>query len=249
MPLACSLRDKPQLALISAPLNWGSIMKIRILLAGTLAIWLNTASANLISFDLTGVNFSCTPACSSPYEQVTINQTDSTHATITFTALSNALYTYFMGGSGAAAVNVNADSFTMTGLGASGPGAGGFTAPSPSDGGASNENGYGMFNQTIDLFDGYSHVANSISFLLTNNRGTWADAAAVLIGNSLGNVAAAHVFVAANPPSQTSGAVATGYASTTGGGGPPNEAPEPQTLAMLALGLVTLAFIRRRSKA
>jgi hypothetical protein len=210
--------------------------------------WLNTAAADIITFNLTGLNISCNPACLQPYEEVSVELTDSTHATITFTSFDNGTYTYLMGGGGSAAVNVNATSFSLSSLSADSLG-GGFNTPVASDGGSGNENGFGSFNQTINLFDGYTHSTDSISFILTNLSGTWAGASSVLTGNSQDNLAAAHVFFALDPVSPTQQNVLTGFAASGGGGGPPNETPEPQTLALLGLGLLSLTMVRRQRQA
>jgi hypothetical protein len=41
----------------------------------------------------------------------------------------------------------------------------------------------------------------------------------------------------------------TGLVGVTGGGGPPNETPEPQTLALIGLGFLAVAFARRQQRA
>src|SRR6266851_3601504 len=52
----------------------------------------------------------------------------------------------------------------------------------------------GVFNQTINNFDGASDAETSVLFTLTNNSGTWASAADVLTANGQGFDAAAHVI-------------------------------------------------------
>ncbi len=59
------------------------------------------AQADLISFNLTTANTGVFPPYAGPYATVSINQTDATHATITFASLSSGSSVYNFGGSGA----------------------------------------------------------------------------------------------------------------------------------------------------
>lgn len=222
---------------------------IPLLLCGALAaLAAAPASADIISFDLTTPN----PAISGftgPYEHVEVNRTSATTATITFTSLTNlAGNTFLMGGAGAAGVNVNATSWTISGITGSNSFAG-FTPGPFSDGGSGNEDGFGSFNQTIDDFDGYTHSVTSLSFLLTDTSGTWADASSVLTANADGNLAAAHVFVCDNPCLVGNQALATGFASgsSSGGGGASTggNIPEPATVALLGLGMLGMGISRK----
>jgi hypothetical protein len=115
-----------------------------------------------------------------------------------------------------------------------------------SNGGSGNVNGYGVFNQTINNFDGAADAENTVTFTLTNNSGTWASAADVLTGNLSGFDAAAHVICAS-----------TGTACDTGGtGGVPLTffvaegavVPEPRFYALLLVGLMGVVgmMLRRR---
>jgi hypothetical protein len=114
----------------------------------------------------------------------------------------------------------------------------GFSPGPYSDGGSQNVDGHGIFNQTIDSFDGYTHSADSVSFTLSDTSGTWASAANVLTANSNGFLAAAHIFVTAFPADASNGALATGYAAGV---------PEPGTFGLVALGLLGLiAAVRKR---
>ncbi len=215
------------------------------------------AQADLISFNLTTANTGVFPPYAGPYATVSINQTDATHATITFASLSSGSSVYNFGGSGAVAVNVNATTWTIGSFTATNSGINGFDPGPLSSGGAANENGFGSFNQTVDSFDGYTHSSTNISFVLTNTSGTWANAAAVLTPNNVTNnaVAAAHVFVCTDVISgagigcdQNAGALTTGYAAGSGGSSPPTDIPEPNSasIALLALGLLGAGFWARR---
>jgi len=170
---------------------------------------------------------------------VLVNRTSTTTATITFTSLTNSGNIYLLGGAGSVAVNVNAASFTLGPITGSNAGTG-FTPGDWSDGGSGNEDGFGSFNQTIDSFDGYTHSSNSISFSLTDTSGTWASAMAVLLANSGGSLAAAHIFVTTDPANASNGALATGYAAngTVPDGG--------STVLLLGAALSTIGLVRRK---
>ena len=210
---------------------------------------ISSASADFV-FDL-GAGNAAISDYTGPYAQVDVHLTDSTHATVTFTALVGPSNAFEMGAQGAVAVNVNATSWTLSNLTPANTFFG-FTPGPLSDGGSGNEDGWGTFNQTINSFDGYTHSSTSISLDLTNMSGTWADASSVLTANNGGNLAAAHIFVCDGTSCDTSvSALATGYATDGGtiiipGGG--GASPEPASLTLLGGGLAALGLLRRRSK-
>jgi len=180
-----------------------------------------------------------------PYATASINLLDSTHANVTFASLSHDGYVFLMGGAQGVDVNVNAASFTVGNLtwantyaGFQDPGANSYNVTS------GTVSIFGVFNTTIDFFNGFKTTASTFSFSLTNTSGTWSSAASVLTPNSLGMSAAIHGFICADPTcTAKAGAVATGYATD---GVPP--IPEPETYAMLLVGLTLLGFktVRRR---
>ena len=102
--------------------------------------------------------------------------------------------------------------------------------------GSGNVSGFGSFNLTLTNNDGYQDAVNSVTFTLTNTGGTWSSASNVLIANSLGNFAAAHVFATG---ASCNGACVTGFASNNGG----SFTPEPNTAALLGLALFGLGFV------
>ena len=206
--------------------------------AGFMAFTVQPAKADSITFDLTTGN-SAISGYPGPYASVLVNRTSTTTATITFTSLTNSGNIYLLGGVGSVAVNVNATSFTLGPITGSNGGTG-FTPGDWSDGGAGNEDGFGSFNQTIDSFDGYTHSSDSISFSLTDTSGTWASAMAVLLANSGGSLAAAHIFVTADPANGSNGALATGFAAN---GTVPDSGT---TVALLGFALVGIGSLRSK---
>jgi hypothetical protein len=219
--------------------------KIKYIAAVVIAIaglGLQQAKADIISFNL-GTGNAAIAGFPGPYANVQVNRTDATHATITFTSLTNSGNIYLMGGAQAVDVNVNAASWTITNFAGSNSGTG-FVGVNGdlTNGGANNADGFGSFNQTVDNFDGFTHSFSTVSFVLTNTSGTWATASAVLTANASGFLAAAHIFVTTSPANASNGALATGFA--TNGGAP--GVPDGGTTAMLlGAALSALGMARR----
>jgi len=77
--------------------------------------------------------------------------------------------------------------------------------------------GFGVLNQTVNSFDGFTHSSDTISFTLTNTSGgTWATSNNVLKANANGVFVAAHIFVTSSPANAANGAVSTGFAANGG---------------------------------
>jgi hypothetical protein len=211
-------------------------MKRQILNSAVAAVALFAACslrADTISYNLT-VGNSAISGYTGPYGSVLVNRTDSTHATITFSASTVGGFSFLFGGQGVAAVNVNAASWSIGSMTGSNAGSG-FTPGPLSNGGANTEDGFGTYNQTLDSFDGYTHSFSTLSFILTDTSGSWGSAADVLRG------VAAHIFVTTNPADASNGAVATGYGAN--GVGVPDGG---STVALLGCGLAGLGMISRK---
>jgi len=213
----------------------------KILIGSVAAMALFAGSANaaiVIDLNLGNPGINSFPG---PYAQVTVDLTSSTTANISFASLTNGGNVYLMGGSGVAGVNVNALSWTVSALTGSNSGSG-FSGPSLSNGGSSNEDGFGSFNQTFNEFDGYQYSLTNLSFTLTNTGGTWGSDSEVLIGNASGFTAASHIFVASQVDFQNGATIPTGFA-TVGG------VPEPATWALMMVGFGLIGFAMRRRPA
>jgi len=199
------------------------------------------ASADII-YSLTAGNADIS-GYTGPYGTVRVSLIDSTHATITFTSLTQSGNIYLFGDGGSVAVNVNATNWTLGSITGSNDGTG-FSPGSYSNGNSGNEDGFGSFNQRINSFDGFSHSADTVTFTLTNTSsgGNWASAANVLIENDDGYAAGAHIFVTSSPADASNGALATGYAA----GGPDPVPDGGMTLMLLGGALFALETLRRR---
>jgi len=188
-----------------------------------------SASADSIGFDIAVPNAALAPF-PSPYAHVDVNQTSATTAIITFTGLTTGGFTYSFGAAQAIDINVNATTFTV-GV----PNGGSLGPHSPG-----NVSEFGTFNVTLDNFDGFTSRFSTVNFEITDTSGTWASASDVLLANSDGFRAAAHIFVTA--ASCGNEACVTGFA----GDGGLTPTPEPATLLLVASSLLGLGFTGRK---
>jgi hypothetical protein len=176
-----------------------------------------------------------------PYGTVTINLVDSTTATVTFTSNTVNGNIYLFGDGSSAALNVNATTFSVSGITGTNSGTGFTPGPFTSQIGNQQVDDQGVFNLTINSFDGFTHSSDTISFTLTNISGTWSSAANVLAFNADGRDAAAHIFVTSSPANAANGAFSTGFAGETAGGVPDGGT----TVMLLGAALGALGMARR----
>jgi hypothetical protein len=207
-----------------------------------------TASADITTILLTNSNVAPTVVAPAYYVKVTVDRTDTTHATITFTTVGSASSGLLMINQ-AMSLNVNGP-FEVTATS-------GFVAINNCgsdtpvgnacvDYGNHNVSEFGTYNVTIRNKGGTGDGVTTISATLHKTSGTWASAAAVLSANGDGGAAASHVsFVNGG----CTGFASNGGASSSTPAGPcgtSTNVPEPNSLVLLASGIGGLCLAASR---
>jgi hypothetical protein len=197
--------------------------------------------ADLITYTL-GVPNTDTSGFPGPYGTVQVNLTDSTHATITFTATPQGGFTYRFGDGQSIDVNVNAATWSVSNiLNTDGASIGVLSSQA-----GGNVDGFGTMNQRFDDTTAGGPTNNFLSaqFTLTNTSGVWGSAANVLTPNGpSGFAAAAHLFVF-DSSTPGIGAIKTGFVAD---GVVTSPVPEPMTVVTLATAIpFGLLALRRR---
>jgi hypothetical protein len=220
------------------------IKYIAVVVIAIAGLGLQQAKADVFNFQLSSGNTALTSGgFTGPYANVSVTTNGTNVATITFTSLtqtvSGSSVIYLFGDGSSVAVNASAASTIGNFVAATLPG---FSAPILSDGGSGNVDGFGVFSNTANNFDGFAHATNSITFTLTRTSGVWGLANTVLTANAQGAFAAAHIFVTLNPPNLANGALVTGFAAN---GGSVNVPDGGTTVMLLGAALGVLGMARR----
>ena len=111
--------------------------------------------------------------------------------------------------------------------------------------------GFGYFNDTgatTAPSAGSANALNVVSFTVTGVGLTDVNQLLNLAAPAGGDGLAYFVVDAINRNTSGAGAGNTGLLAVTGGGGPPVLVPEPQTLALLGLGLFAMTAFGRRKQ-
>jgi len=222
------------------------IKYIAAVLIGLAGLSLQQVKADNSTFFLTTSNI---PGFVGPINMVQVSITTtmgSNQAAVTFTSqtanVGGTNYIFMIGNGSAFDLNTSAAATTGT-YAFTQPAGGGFASPSVVTPNVSGQvDGFGVFNNTNTMFNGFDHAVTSVSFILTKTNGNWGAAANVLAANANGAFAAAHIFITQAPGALANGATFTGYAAN---GGSVNTPDGGTTVMLLGVALGALGMARR----
>jgi hypothetical protein len=202
----------------------------------------SNASAQICQFtsflDTANEQLSTSPPPNGSYGTVCVNLVANDTATITFTASDG-----LIGSVAALALNVNTTlPFATAAAAITFPG---HNAPSLTIGpppGSPHVDGQGQFNLFVTNNDGYTDAFRLATTTVNLTTGSFAHPASVLVENSSGIDAPAHIFLCADADcSAGGGAFLTGFAGEMG------TMPEPTSVALLG-GIVLFVMSRLRKR-
>jgi|SRR5208283_2429259 len=175
-----------------------------------------------------------------PYAQVTVDLTNSTTATITYTTVGFGGGNYYMGDGKTVGLNVNANSFTAN-ITNDPYWANTIYGSQTFDGSGFGNINFSISNACNGCDGGYdAGLVQTISFTLTDNSGKWNSASQVLVLNAEGFDAVSHMTVENEGTCAPGKFLCHGYAGN-------NPVPEPPVNALLACSALLFGglFLRR----